>query len=51
MKHTFPLIDYVMSLTPGGMKEGRDNVMQLMKLLGSPQDTLNVFHITGSNGK
>jgi dihydrofolate synthase/folylpolyglutamate synthase len=40
-----------MSLTPGGMKDGRDNVLKLMKILWNPQDTLRVFHVTGSNGK
>jgi len=33
MEHSFPSIDYVMSLTPGGMKDGRDNVLKLMKIL------------------
>ena len=50
MKNT-PSIDYVMSLTPGGMKDGRDNVLKLMKILWNPQNTLQVFHVTGSNGK
>ena len=40
-----------MSLTPGGMRDGRDNVLKLMNILGNPQDTLRVFHVTGSNGK
>ena len=40
-----------MSLTPGGMKEWRDNVLQLMEILWNPQNTLRVFHVTGSNGK
>lgn len=26
-------IDYVMSLTPGGMRDGRDNVLKLMEVL------------------
>ena len=51
MKHSFPSIDYVMSLTPGGMKDGRDNVLKLMHILWNPQDKLKVFHVTGSNGK
>lgn len=51
MKNSFPSIDHVMSLTPGGMRDGRDNVLKLMEILGNPQDTLEVFHITGSNGK
>ena len=46
-----PAIDYVMSLTPGGMHEGRDNILRLCRILGNPQDTLQVFHVTGSNGK
>lgn len=33
------------------MKEGRDNVLKLMDLLGNPQDNLQVFHVAGSNGK
>lgn len=40
-----------MSLTPGGMRDGRDNVLKLMEILGNPQNSLEVFHITGSNGK
>lgn len=51
MLHTFPSIDYVMSLTPVGMRDGRDNVLKLMEILWNPQDALQVFHITGSNGK
>jgi dihydrofolate synthase/folylpolyglutamate synthase len=51
MKHSFPSIDYVMSLTPQGMKEGKENVIKLMEILDNPQDTLEVFHVTGSNGK
>lgn len=46
-----PYIELVMSLTPWGMKEGRDTVIELLHHLGSPQDTLKVFHVTGSNGK
>ncbi len=44
-------IDLVMSLTPWGMKTGRDEVIKLLSFLGSPQNTLKVFHVTGSNGK
>lgn len=51
MPYQFPSIDFVMSLTPTGMQEGRDNVLKLMKILWNPQDTLGVFHVTGSNGK
>jgi dihydrofolate synthase/folylpolyglutamate synthase len=51
MPHNFPSIDYVMSLTPSGMQEGRDNVLKLLWTLWNPQDTLRVFHVTGSNGK
>lgn len=51
MPHHFPSIDYVMSLTPTGMQEGRDNVRKLMTILWNPQDTLQVLHVTGSNGK
>lgn len=40
-----------MSLTPSGMQEGRDNVLKLLWTLWNPQDTLRVFHVTGSNGK
>lgn len=44
-------IDLVMSLTPWGMKTGRDAVIKLLTLIGSPQNALKVFHVTGSNGK
>lgn len=40
-----------MSLTTIGMKQGRDHVRAIMKYLGNPQDSLKVFHVTGSNGK
>ncbi len=40
-----------MSLTAGGMKTGRDSILKLMEILGNPQDSLRVFHVTGSNGK
>lgn len=33
MLDTSPSIDYVMSLTPGGMRDGRDNVLKLMEVL------------------
>gem|GEM_PF-3329524 len=29
----FDSIDYVMSLTPMGMKEGKENVLKLMQIL------------------
>lgn len=51
MLSQFPSIDHVMSLTPTGMREGRDSVIKIMKILGNPQDELSVFHVTGSNGK
>lgn len=51
MLSQFPSIDHVMSLTPTGMREGRDSVIKIMKILGNPQDKLSVFHVTGSNGK
>lgn len=51
LKKNHPYIDLVMSLTPWGMKTGRDEVIKLLSFLGSPQNTFKVFHITGSNGK
>jgi len=33
------------------MKSGRDDIIQLLSYIGSPQNTLQVFHVTGSNGK
>jgi folylpolyglutamate synthase/dihydropteroate synthase len=33
------------------MKMGRDAVIKLLSYLGSPQNPLTVFHVTGSNGK
>lgn len=47
----YSYIDFVMSLTPWGMKTGRDAVIKLLSYIGSPQDKLQVFHVTGSNGK
>ncbi len=40
-----------MSLTPWGMKTGRDAIIKLLSHIWSPQNTLKVFHVTGSNGK
>lgn len=51
MLSQFPSIDYVMSLTPTGMREGRDSVIKIMEILWNPQNKLQVFHVTGSNGK
>jgi len=33
------------------MKDGKDAVIKLLSYLGSPQNTLKTFHVTGSNGK
>ncbi|MEI6711301.1 MAG: Mur ligase family protein [bacterium] len=33
------------------MKTGRDAVIELLSYIGSPQNNLQVFHVTGSNGK
>ena len=51
LKKNHPYIDLVMSLTPWGMKTGRDEVIKLLSYIGSPQKILQVFHVTGSNGK
>jgi len=51
LKKNHSAIEQVMSLTPGGMHDGRDNILKLLGILGNPQDSLSVFHVTGSNGK
>lgn len=48
---SYTYIDQVESLTPWGMKSGRDTLLKLLSYIWSPQNTLKVFHITGSNGK
>jgi len=47
----YSYIDFVLSLSPWGMKMGRDNLIKILWYLWSPQDTLQVFHVTGSNWK
>lgn len=51
LKQNHTYIDLVMSLTPWGMTLWRDNILRLLSYIDSPQNTLKVFHVTGSNGK
>ena len=41
----------LLSLTPLGMKLGLESMHALLKAIGSPQDSLKVIHIGGTNGK
>lgn len=44
-------IDYLYGLQKYGIKFGLDNTVRLLSLLGNPQDSFKVIHISGTNGK
>lgn len=44
-------IEYLFGLQRFGIKFGLNNISELLKNLGSPQDRLKVIHIAGTNGK
>lgn len=50
MKYTEAL-EYMDSLKNYGIVPGLDNVRELCRRLGNPQDTLKFVHIAGTNGK
>lgn len=39
------------SLTNMGIKLGLDNIKNILKLMGNPQDNYKILHIAGTNGK
>ncbi len=44
-------IEYLFGLQRFGIKFGLNNISELLKSLGSPQDRLKIIHIAGTNGK
>ncbi len=44
-------IEYIHSTYRFGSKLGLDNISRLMSKLGNPQDSLNIIHVAGTNGK
>lgn len=44
-------LDYIASLSAYGIVPGLDNIMELCRRLGNPQEKLSFVHIAGSNGK
>ncbi|OAA23401.1 hypothetical protein [Kosmotoga sp. DU53] len=44
-------LDYLYSLRRFGIKPGVRRIKMLLELLGNPQDSLNVVHVAGTNGK
>ncbi len=47
----YPNIDRLDTLTFGGLKTGVRTLKKLLKKLGNPQDSFQVFHVAGTNGK
>jgi len=44
-------IEYIHSTYRFGSKLGLDNITRLMNKLNNPQDSLNIIHVAGTNGK
>jgi dihydrofolate synthase/folylpolyglutamate synthase len=44
-------IEYLYALQRFGIKFGLNNISELLKALGSPQNRLKIIHIAGTNGK
>ena len=44
-------VDYLSSAEQYGIVPGLDSIKRLCRKLGDPQDTLNIIHIAGTNGK
>ncbi len=44
-------LEYISSFTVFAPKVGRDNYIQLLELMGNPQNKLKFVHIAGTNGK
>jgi dihydrofolate synthase/folylpolyglutamate synthase len=45
------LLQWLFSLENAGIKFGLDNIKELLRRLGNPQDDYRTIHITGTNGK
>jgi dihydrofolate synthase / folylpolyglutamate synthase len=44
-------LEELYSLTNMGIKLGLDNIKNILKLMGNPQDSYKILHIAGTNGK
>lgn len=44
-------LEYIHSKERFGMKPGLERIEKLLELLGNPQDSLNIVHVAGTNGK
>ena len=44
-------LEELYSLTNMGIKLGLDNIKNILKLMGNPQDNYKILHIAGTNGK
>ena len=44
-------LEELYSLTSMGIKLGLDNIKNILKLMGDPQDSYKILHIAGTNGK
>lgn len=44
-------LEYIHSLLRFGSKPGLERITAVLEALGNPQDTLNIIHVAGTNGK
>ncbi len=44
-------LEYISQTNKFGIRLGLENIGKLLELLGNPQETLNIIHIAGTNGK
>ncbi|MCC0762628.1 bifunctional folylpolyglutamate synthase/dihydrofolate synthase [Clostridioides sp. ES-S-0006-03] len=44
-------LEYISQTNKFGIRLGLDNIGKLLELLGNPQETLNIIHVAGTNGK
>jgi len=44
-------LEELYSLTNMGIKLGLDNIKNILKIMGNPQDSYKILHIAGTNGK
>ena len=48
---TASLTEWLFTLTKFGEKNGLENIRELLRRLGNPQDGLRIIHVAGSDGK
>ena len=44
-------LQYIHSLMRFGSRPGLERITELLKVLGNPQDDLEIIHVAGTNGK